>query len=140
LTQRNLRRRSLLGAVFALPAIVPLASCTDMAMFGQKPKYTLTPRGDRMVRWLQNEGREVMMAPDALALAMPVKASAKSAKSCSETALPRAFTRIGIETLACSSTSGSTPPVAATGLVTPLRPRGRSRAWSGDCLRSAQGR
>jgi len=68
LTQRNLRRRSLLGAVFALPAIVPLASCTDMAMFGQKPKYTLTPRGDRMVRWLQNEGREVMMAPDALAV------------------------------------------------------------------------
>jgi hypothetical protein len=68
LTQRNPRRRSLLGAAFALPAIVPLASCTDMAMFGQKPKYTLTPRGDRMVRWLQNEGREVMMAPDALAV------------------------------------------------------------------------
>ena len=35
-------------------------------MFGQKPKYTLTPRGDRMVRWLQHEGHDVMMAPDAL--------------------------------------------------------------------------
>ena len=67
MTQRSFRRRSLLGAAFALPSLVPLAGCTDMAtMFGQKPKYTLTPRGDRMVRWLQNEGREVMMAPEAL--------------------------------------------------------------------------
>ena len=60
MTQRSFRRRSLLGAAFALPSIVPLAGCTDMAtMFGQKPKYTLTPRGDRMVRWLQHEGRDI---------------------------------------------------------------------------------
>ena len=29
-------------------------------------QYTLTPRGDRMVRWLQHDGHDVMMAPDAL--------------------------------------------------------------------------
>ena len=37
-------------------------------LFSPKPKYTLTPRGDRMVRWLQHEGHDVMMAPDALTL------------------------------------------------------------------------
>jgi hypothetical protein len=63
LTQRSFSRRSLLGAALVLP----LAGCGDMAsMFGQKPKYTLSPRGDRMVRWLQHDGHDVMMAPDAL--------------------------------------------------------------------------
>jgi len=67
LTQRSFPRRALLGAALALPSVLPLTGCTDMsAMFGQKPKYTLTPRGDRMVRWLQHDGHDVMMAPDAL--------------------------------------------------------------------------
>jgi len=65
LTQRSFHRRALLGAAFALP----LGGCLDMAeMFGQKPKYTLTPRGDRMVRWLYSTGQERMMAPDALSV------------------------------------------------------------------------
>jgi hypothetical protein len=63
--QRNLDRRLFLGAAFALP----LGGCSGMSnMFGSKPKYTLTPRGDRLVRWIQNEGHDVMMAPDALTL------------------------------------------------------------------------
>jgi hypothetical protein len=67
LTQRSFHRRALLGAAFALPPILALGGCLDMAeMFGQKPKYTLTPRGDRLVRWLQHDGHDVMMAPDAL--------------------------------------------------------------------------
>jgi hypothetical protein len=37
-------------------------------MFERQPKYTLSPRGDRMVRWIQHEGHEVMMAPEALAV------------------------------------------------------------------------
>ncbi len=37
-------------------------------LFGTKKRYTLTPRGDRMVRWLQNEGRDAMMAPEAFAV------------------------------------------------------------------------
>jgi hypothetical protein len=67
LAQRIFRRRALLGAALVLPPVLALGGCLDMAeMFGQKPKYTLTPRGDRMVRWLQHEGHDVMMAPDAL--------------------------------------------------------------------------
>jgi len=67
LTQRSFRRRALLGAAFALPPVLALSGCTDMSkLFNPKPKYTLTPRGDRMVRWLQHDGRDVMMAPDAL--------------------------------------------------------------------------
>jgi hypothetical protein len=65
LTKRSLGRRSL----FRVAAIVPLAlsasACGDM--FGQKKRYTLSPRGDRMVRWLQNDGRDAMMAPEAFA-------------------------------------------------------------------------
>jgi len=52
----------LLGAAFVLP----LSGCADL--FSQKPKYALTPRGDRMVRWIQHEGHDVMMAPDALTM------------------------------------------------------------------------
>jgi hypothetical protein len=69
LTQRSFGRRSLLGAVFVLPSLLPLAGCTNLpTLLGQKPKYTLTPRGDRMVRWLQHEGSDEMLAPDALAV------------------------------------------------------------------------
>jgi hypothetical protein len=54
-----------------LPLALAAAACDkiDLAeMFGQKRKYTLTPRGDRLVRWLQNEGHEAMMAPEAFAV------------------------------------------------------------------------
>ena len=65
LTQRTFKRRALLGAA----VVLPLSGCADMSgPFGPKPKYTLTPRGDRMVRWLQHDGHDVMMAPDALTL------------------------------------------------------------------------
>ena len=65
-----LSRRAFLGAALVLPpGASALGGCLGMAeMFGQKPKYTLTPRGDRMVRWLQHEGHDVMMAPEALAV------------------------------------------------------------------------
>ena len=69
MTQRSFARRSLLGAVLFLPPILSVGGCANMAeAFRQKPKYTLSPRGDRMVRWLQNQGHDVMMAPDALTL------------------------------------------------------------------------
>jgi hypothetical protein len=63
LTQRSFRRRTFLGAALVLPA----GGCADMSkLFNPKPKYTLTSRGDRLVRWLQHDGHDVMMAPDAL--------------------------------------------------------------------------
>ena len=67
MTQRSFARRSLLGAALVVPVALPLGGCADMSkLFNPKPKYTLTSRGDRLVRWLQNEGHDVMMAPDAL--------------------------------------------------------------------------
>ena len=33
-------------------------------MFGQKPKYTLSPRGDRLVRWIQNQGHVAGLEAD----------------------------------------------------------------------------
>ncbi len=69
MTQRVFARRSLLGAALVLPSAVALGGCQNMAgLFGQKPRYTLSPRGDRLVRWIQNDGHDVMMAPDALTL------------------------------------------------------------------------
>jgi len=64
--QRGFPRRALLGAAL----ILPLGGCnSDLAdLFGKKSEYTLSPRGDRMVRWLQNGGRDVMMAPEAFAV------------------------------------------------------------------------
>ncbi len=67
MTQRSFSRRSLLGAAFILPPALALGGCSDNP-FAPKPKYTLSPRGDRMVRWLQHDGHEVMMAPDALSV------------------------------------------------------------------------
>jgi hypothetical protein len=58
-------RRAFLGAAVCLPAALSIAACSQMS---SKPRYTLSPRGDRLVRWLQNEGKDTMMAPDALAL------------------------------------------------------------------------
>lgn len=57
-------RRALFGAALCLPAAVSIGACSQMSA---KPRYTLSPRGDRLVRWLQNEGKDTMLAPDALA-------------------------------------------------------------------------
>lgn len=63
MTQRRVARRTLLGTALLLP----LGGCDLSGMFGQH-KYTLSSRGDRMVRWIQHEGHDVMMAPEALAV------------------------------------------------------------------------
>ena len=70
MTQRCVARRALLGTALMLPLLLPVGACGLSGMFGQRQahKYTLTPRGDRMVLWIQHEGHDVMMAPEALAL------------------------------------------------------------------------
>ncbi len=58
-------RRSLLLAALSLP----VGACTTSGLFGQsKPRYTLSPRGDRLVLWIQKSGKDNMLAPEALAL------------------------------------------------------------------------
>jgi hypothetical protein len=71
LTQRSLHRRSLLRVAAIAPLGLSVAACGNLDtadLFGPKKKYTLTPRGDRMVRWLQNEGHEGMMDPEPFAV------------------------------------------------------------------------
>lgn len=43
-------------------SVLPLAACATA------PKYTLSPRGDRLVRMIQNTGKDNMTAPEAFAL------------------------------------------------------------------------
>jgi len=65
LTHSVLARRALLITALALPA----GACTTSGLFGQStPRYTLSPRGDRLVRWIQTSGKDNMMAPEAPAL------------------------------------------------------------------------
>jgi hypothetical protein len=65
LTQSVVARRAFFLAALALPA----GACTTSGLFGQStPRYTLSPRGDRLVRWLQTSGKDNMLAPEALAL------------------------------------------------------------------------
>jgi hypothetical protein len=65
LTQSVVARRALLIAALALPA----GACTTSGLFGQSsPRYTLSPRGDRLVRLIQTTGKDNMMAPEAPAL------------------------------------------------------------------------
>ena len=66
-----LARRALLLAALTLPT----GACTTSGLFGQsqsqsqsQPRHTLSPRGDRLVLWLQKSGKDNMMAPEALAL------------------------------------------------------------------------
>jgi hypothetical protein len=61
-----LARRALLLAALTLP----VGACTTSGLFGQqsKPLNTLSPRGDRLVLWIQKSGKDNMMAPEALAL------------------------------------------------------------------------
>jgi hypothetical protein len=65
LTHSVLARRALLVAALALPA----GACTTSGLFGQSsPRYTLSPRGDRLVRLIQTTGKDNMMAPEVPAL------------------------------------------------------------------------
>jgi hypothetical protein len=65
LTQSVVARRALLIAALALPA----GACTTSGLFGQSsPRYTLSPRGDRLVRLIQTTGKDNMMAPEVPAL------------------------------------------------------------------------
>jgi hypothetical protein len=57
-----------LGTALLLPLALPLSGCNLSEAFGGGHKYTLSPRGDRLVRWIQHEGHDVMMAPEALAV------------------------------------------------------------------------
>ena len=57
-------RRALLGAGLFLP----LGACQSSNLFGQRKITTLSPRGDRLVRLIQNTGKDNMMAPEAPAL------------------------------------------------------------------------
>jgi hypothetical protein len=72
LTQRSLDRRSLLRVAAIVPLALAAGACDKLDMSdlfgGSKKKYTLTPRGDRLVRWLQNEGRDGMMDPEPFAV------------------------------------------------------------------------
>ena len=65
MTHSVVARRTLLIAALALPA----GACTTSGPFGQdSPKYTLSPRGDRLVRLIQTTGNDNMMAPEVPAL------------------------------------------------------------------------
>jgi hypothetical protein len=65
LTHSVLARRALLITALALPA----GACTTSGLFGQSsPRYTLSPRGDRLVRLIQTTGKDNMMAPEVPAL------------------------------------------------------------------------
>ena len=65
MTQSVVARRAFFLAALALPA----GACTTSGLFGQStPRYTLSPRGDRLVRWIQTSGKDNMMAPEAPAL------------------------------------------------------------------------
>ena len=57
-------RRALLGAGLLLP----LGGCQTSGLFGRSKITTLSPRGDRLVRLIQNTGNDNMMAPEAPAL------------------------------------------------------------------------
>lgn len=65
MTHSVFARRAFFIAALALPA----GACTTSGLFGETtPRYTLSPRGDRLVRWIQNTGRDNMIAPEAPAL------------------------------------------------------------------------
>ena len=65
MTHSVLARRALLITALALPA----GACTTSGLFGQSsPRYTLSPRGDRLVRLIQTTGKDNMMAPEVPAL------------------------------------------------------------------------
>ena len=65
MTHSVLARRALLITALALPA----GACTTSGLFGESStRYTLSPRGDRLVRLIQTTGNDNMMAPEVPAL------------------------------------------------------------------------
>ena len=65
MTHSVVARRTLLIAALALPA----GACTTSGLFGESSThYTLSPRGDRLVRLIQTTGNDNMMAPEVPAL------------------------------------------------------------------------
>jgi hypothetical protein len=66
----RLARRGFLAAA----VVLPLGACSKaglnnpFASLGPYKPFTLSERGDRMVRWLYNNGKDIMMAPEAFAL------------------------------------------------------------------------
>lgn len=60
-------RRTLLSAAALLAVPLATGACSGDP-FGRQPRHTLSPRGDRLVRWIQVDGKDNMMAPEALAL------------------------------------------------------------------------
>ena len=67
--QRKVSRRGVLGVAIALP----LGACTAMEngfynLFGPPRSAGIASRGERMARMIQNNGRNAMMAPEALTL------------------------------------------------------------------------
>lgn len=59
-------RRILLSAAAILAVPLATGACSGDP-FGRQPRHTLSPRGDRLVRWIQVDGKDNMMAPEALA-------------------------------------------------------------------------
>jgi hypothetical protein len=70
LVQRGFSRRGFLGAA----VLLPLGACSNVQLrnpfgpIGPYKPFTLTERGDRMVRWLYHDGKDAQMAPEAFAV------------------------------------------------------------------------
>jgi len=60
-------RRGLLSAAVMLATPLAAGGCSG-SPFSRQPRHTMSPRGDRLVRWIQVDGKDNMMAPEALAL------------------------------------------------------------------------
>lgn len=54
------RRTFLLSAL-----LLPVGACSGRQ---SQPRYTLSPRGDRLVLWIQKSGKDNMLAPEGMAL------------------------------------------------------------------------
>jgi hypothetical protein len=61
----SVKRRAVLGVVLVLP----IGACGEISgLSGERHPYTLSLKGDKLVRWIQVSGHDNMMAPEALAL------------------------------------------------------------------------
>ncbi len=70
--QRKLSRRGVLGVAIALPlgacAAIDKMGDSFYNLFGPRRSTGVSSRGERMARMIQNNGRNAMMAPEALTL------------------------------------------------------------------------